>query len=86
MHQLFEFPDNEDHQLVKRILLPNSERARMRNEALAFLPDTVKAVDAIFSITDLLEEIHTTRYKDVNDIFARIDAIFALWKIKIEDK
>ncbi len=77
-------PFAEDHALVIRKLFSNSERARVAIEGTALFPDTVDGAQAAFNVMALIDELHMTRYDDVETMFGRIRTIFQAWKINLD--
>lgn len=76
-------PFADDHALVFRKLFSNSEQARLMIEATSLFPDTVEGTQAAFNVMALIDELHMTRYDDVEAMFGRIRTIFETWKIHL---
>ncbi len=77
-------PFAEDHALVVRKIFTVSERIRLASEACEIIPDTVEGAQAVFNVGALVDELHMTRYENVEPLIKQMRFIFERFNIHLE--
>ncbi len=81
---LTESPFAEDHALVVRKVYTNSQRIQRASEACELFPDTIEGAQAVFNVGALVDELHTTRYENIEPLIGRMRMIFERFNIHLE--
>lgn len=74
----------EDHQIVPRPRMTNTDRNIKALEALTLLPDTFEGTEASRNIVDLLDNLRQTPLDRIEQIFTSVRLIFEIFKIHLD--
>lgn len=74
-------PLTNDYVSTLKKVYTKSQRLLEAERKTGELPNTSDGAEAMFTVQRLIDEIHGSQFKDVEDLFGKIREIFNAWEI-----